>query len=188
MISKEELRSLIETIKKATGLGQEKISIGAGYKKTTLTERLSQGGGLDAVYDQLKLVYGEALKKSMVEEAKNTENKTFTPDQLFAMFLEVSRAQTAILDRIESKMAQETTQAKISEKVNKIEGKISQMDQDLTRTLTAAERIVLVQDRDHAQVIEQLLQLQVNKDPSQGSDKGKHRSGANGGKQGKSHA
>jgi hypothetical protein len=47
-------------------------------------------------------------------------DQTFTPSQLFAMFLEVTRAQTAILDRIESKMAQESTQAMIKKAVDEI--------------------------------------------------------------------
>lgn len=44
-------------------------------------------------------------------------DRYFTADQIFAMFLEVSKAQTTILGRIENKMAQESTQAKMKEDV-----------------------------------------------------------------------
>lgn len=64
MISKEDLRGLIVTIKKKTGKTQEQISEGAGYEPETLTQLLSKNKSLDAAYDQLKLAYKEELKNS----------------------------------------------------------------------------------------------------------------------------
>lgn len=134
MISKDDLKSLIKRIKDRTGLGQEEISVGAGYKRTSLTEILSKGDSLDAAYRQLQLIYGDKLIKSTPEEKEGSaQNKDgFSSEQLFAMFLEVSKAQTKILTSIESKMAQEKTQAMIADKIKDI-------DANLIRTLTGVE-------------------------------------------------
>lgn len=64
MASKEDLQKLIKRIRAATGLTQEKVSIGAGYKKRTLTQILSGEADKTATYNQLLLVYGERLKDS----------------------------------------------------------------------------------------------------------------------------
>ena len=64
MISKEDLKGLINIIKKKTGKTQEQISEGAGYEPETLTQLLSKNKSLDAAYDQLKLAYKEELKFS----------------------------------------------------------------------------------------------------------------------------
>lgn len=64
MISKEDLRSLIKTIKRKTGKTQEQVSEGAGYEPETLTQLLSKNKSLDAAYNQLQLVYKEELKNS----------------------------------------------------------------------------------------------------------------------------
>lgn len=117
MVSKADLKSLVELIKSATGLGQEEMSVQAGYKPKTLTQRLSYGQDLDAIYAQLKLVFGERLNNSTYKgksETSSAPSDQFSANQLFQMFLHVSAAQTAILDRIESKMAREDTQAKIA--------------------------------------------------------------------------
>lgn len=57
MISKEKVKQLINSIKKETGKTQKEIAVGAGYKENTLTQLLSKGENLDAVYDQLMRVY-----------------------------------------------------------------------------------------------------------------------------------
>jgi transcriptional regulator with XRE-family HTH domain len=90
------------------------------------------------------------------------------------------RAQAEMMKNIEKKMAQESTQAKIEDTVNKLEGKIAEMQPNLTRTLTAAERIVLVQDRDHKEVKNLISQLTEQIHPSEGQGKAKRRTGANG--------
>lgn len=73
MASKEELKTLIKRIIKEVGVrNQEAVSEGAGYKAKTLTQRLSNGEDLDAVYDQLMLVYGERLKKSTTVKSEPT--------------------------------------------------------------------------------------------------------------------
>jgi hypothetical protein len=122
MISKEQVQSLIKQIKEATGLRQGQISIEAGYKEKTLTELVSKGEKLESVYTQLRLVFKDRLKKSTTEEAP----PRFTADQLFQMFLEVSKAQTAILTSIESKMARETTQANMDRKINKLDDRLNE--------------------------------------------------------------
>lgn len=64
MITKEKLKSLVSLIKDKTGLSQEQISTKAGYEKKTLTQRISNGSNLQAIYDQLNLVFGDKLKIS----------------------------------------------------------------------------------------------------------------------------
>lgn len=64
MISKKDVAALIKTIKEKTGQTQAQISAGAGWEKKTLTQLLSKGVGMEAVYNQLKLAYKEVLNNS----------------------------------------------------------------------------------------------------------------------------
>lgn len=64
MISKNDLKALIKSIKEKTGLTQEEISIAAGYKEKTLTQLLSKGENLESAFTQLKLAYAKELNNS----------------------------------------------------------------------------------------------------------------------------
>lgn len=68
MKSKEDLRELIKAIKKATGLTQKEISVGASYDENTLTQALSRDTGHEAVIKQLHIVYDDRLKNSTITE------------------------------------------------------------------------------------------------------------------------
>lgn len=63
MKSKEEVKKLIGLIKTATGYTQQEISVKAGYAERSITQILSSGEGLDSLYKQLELVFGERLRK-----------------------------------------------------------------------------------------------------------------------------
>jgi len=108
MVTVDQIKSLVAQIKEITGLKQFEISKEAGYEPKTLGQLISKGVNLEEPYEQLKRVFGQRLKNS-----PQTTSQGFAADQLFAMFLEVTKAQTAILQSIESKMARETTQAEI---------------------------------------------------------------------------
>lgn len=84
----------------------------------------------------------------------------FSAEQIFALFLEVSKAQTAILNNIESKMARGDTQAT--------------MDANLKRTLAG----VLTLSKDHEDAMKEIrdlfLQAKIpRKGPSRGGGKGR---------------
>jgi hypothetical protein len=64
MISKSDVRNLIKTLKEKTNKTQAQISQGAGYKPKTLTQLISKGESLDAVYNQIKLAYSTVLNNS----------------------------------------------------------------------------------------------------------------------------
>lgn len=64
MISKKDLRELINSIKKKTGKTQQQIAVGAGYKAKTLTQLLSKNEDLEPAFNQLSLVYSEVLNNS----------------------------------------------------------------------------------------------------------------------------
>lgn len=64
MISKDELKKLIKSIKDNTGKTQAEISQGAGYKPKTLTQLLSKDEDLEPAYNRLKLVYQNGLNSS----------------------------------------------------------------------------------------------------------------------------
>lgn len=68
MKSKEDVKTLIQTIKQRTGKSQEAIAIEAGYAPKSLTQMLSKGGNLDLVYRQLNLVYKDVLNGSTIQE------------------------------------------------------------------------------------------------------------------------
>jgi len=123
MISKEQFEVLLERIKTATGLGQEAVSEAVGYKPTTITELLSGGKNLTSAYKRLSLKYGEALKNSMPQDIvklPTAPSNNFSAEQLFAMYMEVSKTQTIILRNIESKMATEQTLERIIDKVEEL--------------------------------------------------------------------
>lgn len=83
MKSKEELKSLIEMIKDATGLSQQDIAVQAGYQPKSLTQILSKGEGLEATYRQLQLVFKERLNKSTKQVGVETEKaQAVTPAPL----------------------------------------------------------------------------------------------------------
>lgn len=170
MISKEDLKQLIKSIQDATGLGQEDISIEAGYKARTLTEILSKGDRLESAYKRLEITFKDRLKKTMSDG--DVRNERFTADQLFAMFLEVSGTQTAILRSIESKMAQESTQAKMMEQTTWITFSLQDVSQKVT-TLWERQHMAIEEIR------EQFAKLGVERIPASG---GAHKKrGQNGG-------
>lgn len=72
MISKDQLKELIKTIKSKTGLSQELISEKAGYERKTLTQLMSGGAKLDEAYNQLKMVFADELKSSTSGKKKFT--------------------------------------------------------------------------------------------------------------------
>lgn len=82
MISKDDLRSLIKTIKERTGKTQEQISEGAGYEPETLTQLLSKNKSLDAAYNQLKLVYKQELNNSTSRVRPHRESAEFLAGKL----------------------------------------------------------------------------------------------------------
>lgn len=57
--------------------------------------------------------------------SSDTPENDFSPSQLYAMFMRVTEMQTGILKSIESKMAQETTQADIKDKVEEMEANLN---------------------------------------------------------------
>lgn len=63
MASKEQVRSLIKTIKSEYRLKQADISKRLGYEENTLTQLLSKGENLDHAYNGLNLLL-EGLKNS----------------------------------------------------------------------------------------------------------------------------
>lgn len=119
MVNREKIKEFIAEIKQKTGLKQFEISKEAGWEPKTLGQLISKGVGLQEVFDQLNRVFAARLKNS-----PSPQKETFSADQLFAMFLEVSGKQTDILRSIESKMAQEQTQATIRKAVEKIEASL----------------------------------------------------------------
>lgn len=130
MISKDALKSLIDSIKDATGLGQEEISIEAGYKSTTLTELLSKGKRLDAAYKRLEIRFRDRLKNTMSEPTEVRQH--FTADQLFHMYMKamerqdrLMETQNEILNDIRKKMAQESTQAKMIDDFKEMKATLS---------------------------------------------------------------
>lgn len=64
MKSKKDVQALIKTIKAKTGKTQEEISQEAGYKPKTLSQLLSKGEGMDAVYTQLNIAFRHELNNS----------------------------------------------------------------------------------------------------------------------------
>lgn len=82
MISKEDLRGLIKTIKKKTGKTQEQISEGAGYEPETLTQLLSKNKSLDAAYNQLRLAYKEELNNSTLQSHSSRVSAEFLAGKL----------------------------------------------------------------------------------------------------------
>lgn len=64
------------------------------------------------------LLHGKGSMLKVGEEGISVLSKNFTPDQLFAMFLEVTKAQTTILNNIESNMARENTLADVGTNLN----------------------------------------------------------------------
>lgn len=75
MITQAKLKTLVETIKAKTGLSQEGVSLGAGYKRKTLTQRISNGKDLEAVYAQLQLAFKDRLNNSTGKDKKNQPQK-----------------------------------------------------------------------------------------------------------------
>lgn len=64
MISKNDVKSLIKTLKEKTKKTQAQISQDAGYAPKTLTQLISKGEGLDGVYKQIQLAYSSVLNNS----------------------------------------------------------------------------------------------------------------------------
>lgn len=134
MVSKEQLKNLLEKIENETGLGQEDISLSVGYRPRTLTELLSKGEKLDSAYNRLVLKYGDGLKNSMLlgkNIKKQNKTEKFTADQLFAMYMKsaerqdrIMEAQTVLLTNIQNKMAQEKTQAMILDKLKEVDSNL----------------------------------------------------------------
>lgn len=63
MVSKEQVKKIIKTIKTGYNLTQEEISTRLGYEGKTLTQLLSKGDNLDHAYNSLNLLL-EGLKNS----------------------------------------------------------------------------------------------------------------------------
>jgi len=105
-----------------------------GYKKATVSEYLKKKPPSEAfirTFSEKFEVDFEAIWLGTPEDATmgvapkdQRDERFFTASQLFAMFLEVSGKQTAILENIETKMAQEQTQALIKKSVEKIEANL----------------------------------------------------------------
>jgi transcriptional regulator with XRE-family HTH domain len=108
--------------------------------------------------EEYHLDYAEMIKPDKPEP--ELDKKAVLSDRdLIGMFLQVSGAQTEILKDIKKQMAQETTQARIEDKVNKI-------GTNLTETLTGVE---FVSGRQLQKILAALNQLQESKKtPSRG--------------------
>ncbi|HEY4288213.1 MAG TPA: hypothetical protein VGN00_14005 [Puia sp.] len=90
------------------------------------------------------------------------DHDTISDRDLIAMFLRVSDAQTLILNDIRSKMAQETTQAIISDSVRTVEANLTDVRKKVT-TLVERQELAIEEIRD------QFSQLRLQKtDPSKG--------------------
>lgn len=69
------------------------------------------------------------IKQPIPSDTSEATPQYFTADQLFAMFLEVSKAQTAILHDIKKEMAREGTQATIANKLDNVLSRLDHQDQ-----------------------------------------------------------
>lgn len=117
MASKEDVQSLVKRIIKEANMGtQEAVSLGAGYKKKTLTQRISNGKELDAVYSQLMLVYGHRLKKSTQTENIPIQVNQGLIETLIQKLIVVSETTNGLLEQ---------QQRDIADKVKKIDANLS---------------------------------------------------------------
>jgi hypothetical protein len=73
MISKEQLRELIDYLKERTGKSQQELSKEAGYEEKTLTQLLSGRAKVDKAYNQLRRVYSPWLKNSTYNNDNDIE-------------------------------------------------------------------------------------------------------------------
>jgi len=77
MNNKKVLISLMDFIKKSTGMSDQDISKGAGYAKNYLSVCLSNGNVSDKMIDKVKLIYADELKqwRSPLNMVANTLNE-----------------------------------------------------------------------------------------------------------------
>jgi len=168
MITVDQIKSLVAEIKKITGLKQFEISKEAGYEPRTLGQLISKGVGLEEPYDQLKRVFGERLKNSPPVGI----NGNFTPEQLFAMFLEVTKAQTTILNNIESNMAREKTLADVGTNLNFVVAsvkKISKIQDSGLKDLQGRLSVVQKSQSDLSRDVHSKLDQNGEDDKKQGN-------------------
>lgn len=102
---------------KASGLitNNEEIAALLGYSSgTSISEILARRQNIPAEKWLL-------FKRKFGIASDNSEER-FSADQLFAMFMQVSNAQTAILGDIRSKMALESTQGRMETNLNRVFG------------------------------------------------------------------
>lgn len=71
MITQEKIKRLVDIIKSKTGKSQEEVSVAAGYKRKTLTQRISSGKDLDAIYKRLEISFKAELNNSTYQNKKN---------------------------------------------------------------------------------------------------------------------
>lgn len=91
MISKKQLKELIDLLKKKTGKTQAQLSIEAGYKPKTLSQLMSKGTSqvnLDEPYNQLRIVYKDWLN--------NSTNEVVNLDPVLKSLRDLENGQVAI--------------------------------------------------------------------------------------------
>jgi len=107
-------------------------------------------------------------------------------DRLSQAFIDQAaafRAQAELMRSIESKMAQESTQARLEKEIKEVNGKL---DSNLIRTLALAEKLSIVQDRSQKELMNELSELRsLQNRPLRGERKSKHQNDGDGQKPGK---
>ena len=162
MDSKEELKSLINTVKKHKKWTQEKVSIEAGYKADTLTQALSKPKGQEAVIKHLRLIYRDILEPKKYEENEITRKVEEEGEPLD------TKRENAVLKEKISEL--EERNAELNERNAELEERHAELNErnaHLIRII-AEQRLVLEDNRFSIELLKGYL---VNK-PGPGSEVG----------------
>ena len=139
------LRFEVADIAKATGMGEPTVStyLNSGRQVSRpFLRKFCEVYGID--YDLI----------SSGRKGKAQGNADhFSPDQLYAMFMSVSDKQTDILKSIESKMAQQDSQARI-------EKKIEEADANLRLVLETLRTVAVRQEADEEIILHSLARIE----------------------------
>lgn len=198
MLDNKQIGKNLEKARLKLGLNKAKFATPAGIDTSQYgrAERGEEGLGREKLHllaekhgvnpDFLFMGRGPILENE-VHRGNDEDDivKELTPGQILTLLARANEkhAETLaiharILDRIESKMAQETTQARIDETLKR-------MDTNLTETLTGVESLAKRQHTAIKDILGELSELKAQKiHPSQGSRKKSHESDGDGEKKG----
>lgn len=189
----EEILKII----KEKNLNVADISRRTGIPGTRIYKWLD-GKGNPKVVDSGKILDWAANNLEVVPNSVQTNESLAQPDasipeptpmQILAVLADAFKAQAEMMRNIESKMAQETTQAIIQEAVKKLDDKAKEIGTNLIRTLTVVESARIVQDRSQIELLDHLRKLKAGKDlPSQDEGKRSRQKNGDGQRRGKSPA